>query len=975
MFSKIMTFFSIFILCFSAVLRTSSTETVSAQELTQNQEQTPAVSVFPDRFDPAEHPDRARLHVTPPDWKTFDGKTQFIALRSFPSSDGKGTDFEATIDRYQNAGLGRILWPHAGTIFFQNLDELAEVVKKRNLFLFDFWGYVPGSGPRESGGWTQFHADPAQFRLLEEHLGEHWLGMDNGEQDGRYIGSYAPRNTPVSPDRFQQYLFFQRHFEQLGDDLGNRLSTLVSLNFGHYFLKEGIYALIGAETAQALPNSQVYYAWIRGAGKQYGVLWFGNASVFNRWGWKSYPQRDSKETGPKKGTSLSLLKRLMYTHILYNSAAVGFENGWFVGDELGPIGKIQQSAAQWLEKNGDPGTMVTSVGILCDFYSGWSFPRHLYTGNSYRVWGNIPYGSGDYLTNDIFGMLYPQYEDSSYFHDERGFLTATPYSDSADALLTDAPSWLLARYPLLAVGGALAPSEELRDKLTLYVQNGGRLLITSENVAAFRDGLCGVRASEDVTSFPAGTSVTFKDGEKTAEEHAFTLRPLTLPENAKFLAVCGNDGACAAAEIPYGRGTVIVLASPFGLASERAVSGTISNKTEESLENPFPLLNHVRKIFAAELNRTVLFDVGTDLGSVVCRKSEKVYTVGVFNNTLEEKPLKITSRIGEIASLRELPTDCSERSTEGFFPEGFENTQPGTDSDTVISGGSVRLFEVTLAEDRTQTLTRVTPPAAPSGRILVLRGETPIQEGIMARPTFFQHYDGVMTDWKYLRTRSVEEIQREAGWLGRQNVKIIVDFSSGINLFPDLRLIKNDPEEYEKSMKTIKETLEKAALLGVKTVILRTHRIPENNYSGEKAAEDEEETLRELCRFAAERGITVALRVARNTPRKLDAALRLLEAVGEANLRLAPTLLTLKQAAENPELLEKVKGKIELTLLAGTLFDENNGCIWSEHAPLSALPPNGLEPLRPFRDFPVVFESAYENSDEEYRDVKMMESF
>jgi hypothetical protein len=60
-------------------------------------------------------------------------------------------------------------------------------------------------------------------------------------------------------------------------------------------LKEGARTLIGAETAQALPNNQVYYAFIRGAGKQYGVPWFGNASIFNRWGFKTYGSSGSSE--------------------------------------------------------------------------------------------------------------------------------------------------------------------------------------------------------------------------------------------------------------------------------------------------------------------------------------------------------------------------------------------------------------------------------------------------------------------------------------------------------------------------------------------------------------------------------------------------------------------------------------------------------------------------------------------------------
>ena len=156
--------------------------------------------------------------------------------------------------------------------------------------------------------------------------------MDNGEQDGWYIGGYASELYPSSASRREQYLNFQRHFERLTRDLGNKLSTLVSLNFGHYFLKEGVYTFIGAETGQALPNGQVFYSFIRGAGKQYGVPWFGNASVFNRWGWKQYGPdiHDGHITGgPTHGTSLSLLKRLLYSQILYNSMMVGFESSYF----------------------------------------------------------------------------------------------------------------------------------------------------------------------------------------------------------------------------------------------------------------------------------------------------------------------------------------------------------------------------------------------------------------------------------------------------------------------------------------------------------------------------------------------------------------------------------------------------------------------------------------------------------------------
>ena len=54
-----------------------------------------------------------------------------------------------------------------------------------------------------------------QSRLFEEKLGDHWLGMDMGEQDGRYVIAYASQMYPSSADRPQQYLNVQRHIEEI----------------------------------------------------------------------------------------------------------------------------------------------------------------------------------------------------------------------------------------------------------------------------------------------------------------------------------------------------------------------------------------------------------------------------------------------------------------------------------------------------------------------------------------------------------------------------------------------------------------------------------------------------------------------------------------------------------------------------------------------------------------------------------------
>jgi hypothetical protein len=463
----------------------TGTQFSSAQTETQQK----SVRIYPYAMDVVRHPDYMRHYVKAPGDSVFGNKVHFISLRNLT-----GERIKERIDLWVNKlKLGDVLWPAYSMIYDKNLKETVAEIKRQKLFLFDLYGYVPGSGP--GGYWQQYVIPDGVTEMFTRELGDHWLGMDNGEQDGRYIGSFAPRMYPKAADRKEQYFHFQRFFEEMGDQLGNRMATLVSLNYGHYFLKEGVYTLIGAETAQGLPNSQVYYSFIRGAGKQYGVHWFGNASIYNRWGWKTYDPTDDRSAGPTKGTSLSLLKRLMYTQLFYNCSALGFESSMTMGgDKLSPLGTIQQQAAKWSERYGNLGTMYTPVALLHDFYAGWTFPRHLYSDEVYRVWGNLPYDASDYMTDDVLNLIYPGYQDASYYRDERGFIAPTPYGDIADCLLSDAPTWLLRQYPVVIVADELQGGAEIKDKLNDYVEAGGKLIITAGSLHNMNGGLCGITA-------------------------------------------------------------------------------------------------------------------------------------------------------------------------------------------------------------------------------------------------------------------------------------------------------------------------------------------------------------------------------------------------------------------------------------------------------------------------------------------------
>ena len=945
--------------------------------------------VYAHLLDPREHPDYTRRHVRPPSWDTFDGRTHFATLRDFNVENSRIVHYREKIEKYtQKYDLGDVLWPVYSVLFAENLGDLAEEIKRRNLFLFDIWGYVPGSGP--GGFWQEFQPPAGVFDLLESKLGERWLGMDNGEQDGRYIGAYASQFYPSSADRLEQYLNFQRHFERLTEELGNKMSTLVSLNFGHYFLKEGVYNLIGAETGETLPNAQIYYSFIRGAGKQFGVPWFGNASGFNRWGWKAYGSEPQKDNGPTKGTSLSLMKRLMYSHILYNSMLVGFDGTWFYvqpgapiaaespaeEDELSPIGLIQRGAGRWLREAGQPGAMITPVALMVDFFAGWTFPRHLYTSDVYRVWGNLPYEPGDCLTDGVLDMLYPGYEGSSYFHDESGFLTPTPYGDVADCLLSDAPGWLLARYPMLMVAGGLEGGAEIRDKFETYVRGGGHLLITAGSLAKLPGGLAGMQVEGGLKHFGTGESVGVGKTE-VVEDSPFDICMLAFPRAARVLAE--SSGVPFAVEVTLGGGLITVLASPYGVGAKEAKgveAEGIRNEVDKPLAKPYPLLRHVRRILDEAFRSQMLFEVGEGLSLITCRKGPGAYTLGVSNNTWQQQPLKIMSHCGSIASIRELALEQSEKGAVGYLPEGLEKTKLGASNEENIAGGDVRIFSARVREENVDEIPHVVPPARPRGRALPLRGVPSIKEAVLARPSFFEHFDSVVVDWRYLREREQEELQRESRWIRLQGLKLLIDLSSGINLFPDLRLVDNLRRDYMASLAAIEDVMGKMEVFSAQDLILCLHRYPENNFSEQDSWQSLATTLRQLCERASRRKVTVYLRLSMGKAlQNLKAAVDFVTGVGAMNLHLAPStsfLLAGKTGLQEGKRL--LQGQVGLWLV-DTPQTDLAGQVWNGNAPIRGYPDSQslAEILAIAPGAPIVFDALYKDHDEEYLDAKSLQ--
>eukprot|EP01050_Picozoa_sp_SAG11_P003444 SAG11_NODE_194_length_12858_cov_28.436946_2_plen_327_part_00 len=282
----------------------------------------------------------------------------------------------------------------------------------------------PGS-ERHISGVCEYHLPRATQDLLGEVLGERFVGMDNGEQDGRYL-SYAPgqyRGRGGGPsarasELRQSFLHFGEFFDRMADDLGNKLMALNSLWYTHYFARSGMYTALGAETAQGLPNAQLFYAFLRGAAKQFGLWIWGNASVYNRWSFKTCAMQAGVCKCSAAGTSLALFRRLMYQQILYGSKIFGFETMGGCGDPgpnspVSPIAKIQHGGQAFVATT-ELGVHITTVAVVADPMTGYAPPRNLYGGSTaYRQWGNMPFGPGGFWMHNIFDFFYPGYASSS----------------------------------------------------------------------------------------------------------------------------------------------------------------------------------------------------------------------------------------------------------------------------------------------------------------------------------------------------------------------------------------------------------------------------------------------------------------------------------------------------------------------------------------------------------------------------------
>jgi len=862
-----------------------------------------AVRLYATPPSPRSHALFARHLTKPPELALFSPRADtfvagFACCRGF-NMIAPESDWVATLDLNTNAsgaggfgaqGLANVVWPGAGSALAGDWPRLAALFEARGLPATDLGGFVPGG--------TQMYDTRAagNFSVGVAILGERYLGMDMGEQDVRFLWGYADRvSTYAGPSsRFERLVAFRDYSDAVEEREARTLAALASSVFGvHHWLKTGFYTLAGAETSQSNGNAQVLYAFVRGAAKQYGTLWYGQVSIFNWFGHKvpgdSSPSPscvDQSSHSATCGTSYSLMKRLMMTQLAYNSAYFSYENGLTYDDNatvLTPIGDMQIAARAFLDALAAPpapaalGVHVPTIAIVLDHAGGFVRPcdarPKAYTAGA---WGSVPWDAADALADAMLDTVYPGYRAGALMHDESGYIAPTPFGDAVDVLLSDALPSVLALYDTVVLSHrAETDAADLARRLEDFMRGGGTVVATASTISDL-GGLAGVAVGACAPA-PIGTTISLASGGADIVEP----RPLVLCAAApsgggwSVLATVSGGGAPAAAQVSLGSGAlVVILAGNYGMATAREAGApplySCSVDEPDSRDaQPSQMAVFARHFIEAALADAATFDLGPALAWVPQREAAGRFVLTIANPTLAEQPLAITSRLGPIAWTEVLPLAAPERRVVGYLPDGYENATIGKTTNTTLAGADTLVIRVVLASDSSTLVPAASPPARAislaARRLLRLGpGAGDLRRAILARPQFEEVFGGLLVDHTYVAGRMPAALAAEGSWLRARGVVVAVDFSRSTNLFPALRLSADLAGAYAESMAVFDDVLSKAPLLGATDALVTLHGgaelAPANFSTIADYAASEAATLRALAQSGAAAGVRLHLR-------------------------------------------------------------------------------------------------------------------
>ncbi|MEX1049743.1 MAG: hypothetical protein WED15_09455 [Akkermansiaceae bacterium] len=500
--------------------------------------------------------------------------------------------------------------------------------------------------------------------------------------------------------------------------------------------------------------------------------------------------------GPNYGKSYALNRQMLYLSWLNGARFFNWEGREFITsltpDFPSPLGTFTKKAADFMDRFGPVGPVQSPIALISEFSNAWR-PPGIQSNKTidFNITGDAPYAKGDYQLHGLRDFFYPQYLQCESIYKasmrEDFALSPTPYGHSIDFLLSDARHVALDRYGLLIWGGVPpeAPSM-VREKLFKYINAGkGRVVLFG---AAARSMFPDWFQDRPPTCVNAGTTVSYA-GISITETSDFLLENLRAELNTSELSMkvlATVDGKPLVVEC---LGGLVLVLSDYGTNHTESVSSTSARWKEDQLvtEIPHQLLDHVRRLLNEEASKNSLFSVGNkQLHFVTTRPQDGEYLVGIFNDKLTSEPFSITSNIGKIISLEEVPLNDSKQQLKeaaggaAYAPPGLRNSTRlpldyGLSNASHIEGRDFRLFRVKLLESGVRPISTFQFPGRPVGRVLAVSGLESIRSYLQGIPSFFQWFDGIKVDASDLLAIEDSRLADQAHWLNRRGVRLVID--------------------------------------------------------------------------------------------------------------------------------------------------------------------------------------------------------
>ena len=391
--------------------------------------------------------------------------------------------------------------------------------------------YVP-AGMDEYKKWRAKHPNFMGFQVVEfDNDLSHHLGWGSYRDQKGALGGYryASKNFVVQrplvklPDTRQEALKqYENLYKFYNRMMFNDAANFSSITMWHHQTMEwGAPSTVMECFGGGCPVFSAQIASARGASRQYGNKpWGCYFATYLGNGYLNY-HKSSSVSGPNCGKSASLYRRQNFFVYLMGATYVDFEHPDIAflkskpvkgkAPEFTPHGKAVVETAEFARNDKDRGDVYTPIALLMDFCHGWD--NH----ESRKVW---------------YGMFKPTLADrntdawmysifGSSVSPQEGYgcnMSQTGFSGLVDILTLNPPSGapaILKDYPAAILAGGINWNNNAVQAVKKYVENGGILVINSEQLPKALDSkFTGVEFTGKTAKHTAAVTA---DGQKLAD--------------------------------------------------------------------------------------------------------------------------------------------------------------------------------------------------------------------------------------------------------------------------------------------------------------------------------------------------------------------------------------------------------------------------------------------------------------------------